>query len=85
MPTPSADKIITCTLSENDLGQLLDGVETLIQQWDNTYRFHAFDEADPGECLRDCASAIEAKSIRDHYRRIGEHLYHQLEAARKTR
>lgn len=66
------------TLDRNDLGQLLDGLEVLIDQWQATATYLTTGESDPDTPIRECSNADEAQSMVQTYRRLADQLYPQL-------
>lgn len=69
---------IQITLSRNDIGQLLEGVEVLIEQWEATEVFLSTGVVDENACIRDAHQAHEAAAIAKTYRDIAEHVRRQL-------
>lgn len=72
---PTTDHQVTLTLPDNFVGQLLDGLSVLIEQWDATARYHEHGDigAIDGEediIIRECRDAHEANTLADWYRDI---------------
>lgn len=80
--TASQDRQITLTLPDNFAGQLLDGLEVLIEQWDYTARYHETGEIEGEYMVRECTDAHEANNIADWYREIAEMIRSQRDAQR---
>ena len=78
------DKLITLRLPANHVGQILDGLDVLIEQWEATERYHASGEIDPDACIRECTDAHEAASIARFYREIQAAVEEQYEASRRA-
>jgi len=47
-------------LSKNDAGQLLDGLDVLIEQWQATSHYHKTGESKEDVCIREASDADEA-------------------------
>jgi len=65
-------------LSDNDLGQILDGLEVLTEQWQATEQYLLTGEQQEDDCIRDARDASEAHSIAMTYRTIQERIREQL-------
>ena len=65
-------------LSDNDLGQILDGLEVLIEQWHATEQYFLTGEQQEGDYIRDARDASEAHSIAMTYQTIQERIREQL-------
>ncbi|MBW3538997.1 MAG: hypothetical protein KY476_01890 [Planctomycetes bacterium] len=76
------DDIITLQLPANDVGQVLDGLEVLIEQWEATREFHETGEPSEDVCIRECSDAEEADSIARFYREIKSRIEEQYRAQR---
>jgi hypothetical protein len=63
-------KMLRIELNENDLGQLLDGLETRAETWEKTADCHRTGESPPDFIVEECNDADEADSIASHYRSI---------------
>lgn len=63
-------KTIQIKLDENDLGQLLDGLETRAEAWEKTANYHRTGESPPDFIVEECNDAHEADGIANHYRSI---------------
>jgi len=57
-------------LEENDLGQLLDGLEARAVAWSKTADYHLTGESPPDFIVEECNDADEASRIATHYRSI---------------
>ena len=73
---------ITLDLPDNDVGQLLDGLEVLIEQWDYTARYHEHGVIEDEYMIRECTDADEANSIAGWYREIAAMIRAQRDAQR---
>lgn len=75
--------VLRIELTENDLGQLLDGLEARADAWERTAEF--LRTGDTGEdffLIEECEDAEEADQIAAHYRRIVAEIYRQIESQR---
>ena len=74
-------KTYTIELEENDLGQLLDGLRSRSELWQNTADFF---ESGYNPCadfiIEECKDDDEARAIADHYERIISTLESQMKA-----
>lgn len=68
---------ITITLTRNDLGQLIDGLDVLIDQWNATTEYLNDGTIREDVCLREVHSANESHKIASHYQRIRDNLVSQ--------
>jgi len=74
---PSSDTFVQLSLPRNHVGQILDGLEVLIEQWEATARY--FRTGEVGEyAIRECSDAEEAEWIAGHYREIADDIERQL-------
>lgn len=78
----SLDQIITLQLPDNSVGQMLDGLDVLIEQWEATERYHASGEVEEDVCIRECTDAEEAASIAAMYLEIKAQIEEQYLAQR---
>ena len=64
-------KILRIELSDNDLGQAIDGLEVRAKQWEDTGRYLRTGES-PDEFFmpEECRDGEEAENIASHYRSI---------------
>ena len=69
---------ITLSLEQNDVGQLLDGLEVLIEQWLDTAVYLETGEIRMDAVIRECHKAQEARSIASHYEAIRGEIRAQL-------
>ena len=72
----------TIVLPDNDVGQLLDGIDVLIKQWEATARFLRTGECDVEVCVRECHNPSEAEAIAATYRRIRAVIFDQYQNQR---
>lgn len=68
---------VTITLSSNDLGQLIDGLDVLIEQWNATADYLENGTLRDDVCIRESHDPNEARDIAEHYKRIREVLIKQ--------
>lgn len=68
---------VTVTLSSNDLGQLINGLDVLIEQWSATADYLENGKLREDVCIRESNDPQEARSIAEHYKRIREVLIKQ--------
>jgi len=74
-------KLLRIELSENDLGQAIDGLEVRAKQWEDTASYMRTGES-PEEFFmpEECNDAHEADRIASHYRSIIAKIRKQQEA-----
>jgi hypothetical protein len=60
------------------VGQIVDGLEVLIEQWQATAEYLNTGESDADVCIRECSDAREAESIAERYREIRGFLVNKL-------
>jgi hypothetical protein len=78
MPERAIDEELTLRISRNDLGQIIDGVDVLIEQWDATAEFLETGIAPEDVCIREASSVRECRAIADRYRSIRRRLRAQV-------
>ncbi len=61
---------ISIRLSRNDVGQLLEGINVLIEQWDATAHFLSTGEMTADACIRESSDSHEAACIAKLYRTL---------------
>lgn len=61
-------------ITDHDLGQLIDGLNTLIDDWTATATYMETGEVQTDANVRECSSADEATRIAAHYTRIRDSL-----------
>ena len=66
-------------LDENDLGQILDGLEVRAAAWGKTAEYHRTGESPPGFLVEECDDADEAAAIAQRYRDIMVNIASQRE------
>lgn len=77
---PPTDTVVQLSLPRNYIGQVLDGLEVLIEQWEATAIY--FRTGEVGEhAIRECSDAEEAQWIAGFYREIAEDIRRQLPKA----
>lgn len=69
-------------LEENELGQLLDGLECRADAWEKTAHYHRTGESPPDFIIEECSDAEEAGKIAAHYRLILAKIERQMEVQR---
>lgn len=67
-------------LSPNDAGQLLDGLDVLIEQWQATCEYLRTGESKEDICIREASDAEEADAIAQMYQGIYEKIRGQMRA-----
>lgn len=69
-------------LTDLDLGQLLDGLETRAESWERTADYLRREIMPEGEffVVEECSKPEEADGIAEHYRSIIRRIQHQMEA-----
>lgn len=77
---PSTDTVVELSLPRNHVGQILDGLEVLIEQWESTASY--FRSGEVGEhAIRECSDGEEAEWVAGYYREIAEEIRRQLPTA----
>ena len=78
---PTMGKDCRITLSENELGQVLDGLEVRADAWEKTAVYLRSDGVpeDADFVIEECSSADEAGAIANQYRLIMRKITSQLE------
>lgn len=77
---PSTNTVVELSLPRNHIGQILDGLDVLAEQWDATAAYHRTGEV--GDiAIRECSDAAEAEWIAGFYREIAEDIRRQLPKA----
>lgn len=76
----STDTVVHLRLPRNSVGQMLDGLDVLIEQWEATAAYHRYGEVGD-EVIRECSDAEEAESIAEAYGEIAAAIREQLAAA----
>lgn len=69
---------ITITLPRDFLGQIIDGLEVLIDDWRATAVWLDTGQAEIDATIRECSSSREANNLANYYRLILTHLESQL-------
>ena len=72
-------KTYVLRLEDNDLGQLLDGLEARAAAWSKTAEYHRTGESPPDFIVEECNDAKEASRIATHYRSIIAKIQRQQE------
>lgn len=67
-------------LEENDLAQLLDGLEARAEAWEKTAKYHRTGESPADFIVEECTGADEAEKIAANYRSIISKIREQREA-----
>ena len=73
------DTVVQLSLSRNFVGQILEGLAVLTEQWDATAAYLSHGELGD-QVIRECSSAEEAESIAEFYRQIANDIRGQLPA-----
>jgi len=80
---PSTDTVVELSLPRNYVGQILDGLEVLIEQWEATAAYHRSGEI-ADSVFRECSDAEEAEWIAEFYASIVLEIRGQMEEANPT-
>jgi len=72
---------ISIKLSRNDFGQLLDGLDVLIEQWDATEDYLVEGRVREDVCIRESHDPHEARAIAETYRNLRERIREQIAVA----
>lgn len=76
----ASDTTVAIRLSRNEAGQVLDGLEVLLDQWIATAVWHETGTPpDDDTPIRECSGAREANVIAETYRSIYDKIYAQLQ------
>jgi hypothetical protein len=72
---------ITITLTRNELGQVLDGLEVRADAWEKTAVYLRSGDSPEGDAfvIEECSDATEAENIASDYRSIIEKIQSQQE------
>lgn len=73
----STERLVQLSLSRNHVGQVLDGIAVLTDQWDATATYLRTGEVG-SEIIRECSSPDEAGRIAALYRTIAAEIREQL-------
>lgn len=73
----STERLVQLSLSRNHVGQILDGISVLIDQWDATTVYLRTGEVE-NEIIRECSRPEEAERIAALYRTIAAEIRQQL-------
>lgn len=73
----SSTTSVQLSLPRNYVGQLLDGIEVLVEQWDATAIYLRTDRIG-NDCIRECSDAEEAEWIASFYRKIAAEIRDQM-------
>lgn len=76
----STDTVVHLRLPRNSVGQILDGLDVLIEQWEATAAYHRYGEVGD-EVIRECSDAEEAEGIAQTYGAIAATIRAQLTTA----
>jgi hypothetical protein len=80
MDANTAVETVALRLPRNAVGQILDGLDVLAEQWEATAAYLVDGQASEGDVLiRECSDEREAQKIAAHYRRISGLIEEQLE------
>jgi hypothetical protein len=74
---PSTDTVVRLSLPRNHVGQILDGLEVLIEQWRATATCLRTDQVGD-QIIRECSDAGEAERIAGFYEEIATEIRDQL-------
>src|SRR5580658_5591795 len=66
---PKPPAAVTVTLSSNDFGQMMDGLRSRLESWDNTV-LHFDGESEYDMQVEECSDQEEARNIANHYRAL---------------
>jgi hypothetical protein len=72
----AADNVVL-RLPRDFVGQVLDGLDVLIEQWDYTAEYLEHGMVRDDVLIRECSDAAEASAIAEYYRRIREAIREQ--------
>lgn len=69
----------TITLSDDEIGQLLEGIEVLIEQWENTEQYLRNGTFREDVCIRESHKSSEAQAIAATYRKLHSSIREQYQ------
>lgn len=72
------EEVVTLRLPRDFVGQLLDGLEVLIEQWEYTAEYMATGLVRDDMSVRECSDEDEAIKIAAYYQRIREAIEGQI-------
>ena len=72
------EKAVTITLPRDFLGQIIDGLEVLIDDWRATAVWLETGYSEDRIIIRECSSSREAENLANYYTRIRDHLESHL-------
>lgn len=75
---PSTDTVVELSLPRNYVGQILEGIAVLIEQWQATAAYHRTGEL-PDILIRECSDAEEAEWIAEFYEKIVAEIRGQMQ------
>ncbi len=64
------NKVVTLQLTENDVGQIIDGLCVRRDDWRYTQRYFEEGYEESGRIIEECNDAHEASGVADHYDKI---------------
>ena len=70
--------LVVLRLPSNWVGQIVDGLSVLLEDWEATERFMETGRADEGQVIRECDGPREARSIAAFYREIIDAIVEQI-------
>jgi hypothetical protein len=74
------NNFVTITIDRNDLGQILEGLESHRDNWVRTADYFESGEIEEGYDIFECTDEDEARKIAAHYTRVIDEIRKQLEA-----
>lgn len=74
----SRSEKVRLRLPRDFVGQLMEGLGSLIEQWDNTAEYMEYGESRDDLIIRECSDANEARSVRNYYAQILESIDRQF-------
>jgi hypothetical protein len=76
-------ELVTIRIRLDHLGQIADGLEVLLEQWEATRAYWAGGTVPEDGCIRECSDLEEAEWTCAYYREILASVWESLEATQK--
>jgi hypothetical protein len=80
MPEQSLTQELQLRLSRNDVGQIIEGIDVLIEQWDATAEYLETGNCPDDVCIRETSDVYECRKIASAYREIRSRISVQMES-----
>jgi hypothetical protein len=80
MPEQILTQELQLRLSRNDVGQIIEGIDVLIEQWEATAEYLETGNCPDDVCIREASDVYECRRIALTYREIRSRISSQLES-----